>query len=126
MVAEAIEKKHSTVTEALWVAQQCHAEFTILTHFSQRYPKVPSILSENMVPYTVPNRTVDIDEESKLPNETEYNYALSIMEDINFSSIRQYSVSQMFLASDLMTVYWNDMSQLPFYLPCLQLVHPDD
>ena len=36
---EAQAKKHSTVKEALQVATEMEAHFTILTHFSQRYPK---------------------------------------------------------------------------------------
>ncbi|ORY78253.1 beta-lactamase-like protein [Protomyces lactucae-debilis] len=38
---EAIKKKHSTVNEALFVSQEMQAHVTILTHFSQRYPKLP-------------------------------------------------------------------------------------
>ena len=34
-------KKHSTVTEALDVARRMESKQTVLTHFSQRYPKVP-------------------------------------------------------------------------------------
>ena len=41
MEAEAALKKHSTVGEALRVAQEMEAKCTILTHFSQRYPKIP-------------------------------------------------------------------------------------
>ncbi|KAG5184962.1 beta-lactamase-like protein [Tribonema minus] len=38
---DAVDKKHSTVSEALDVAQRMGAHRTILTHFSQRYPKLP-------------------------------------------------------------------------------------
>jgi ribonuclease BN (tRNA processing enzyme) len=41
LVAEARNKRHSTVSEALHVAQRMGAYCTILTHFSQRYPKFP-------------------------------------------------------------------------------------
>jgi ribonuclease Z len=34
-------KKHSTFTEAVECAKDANAKFTILTHFSQRYPKFP-------------------------------------------------------------------------------------
>ncbi len=37
---DAEAKRHSTFTEALQVAKQMQAQFTILTHFSQRYSKV--------------------------------------------------------------------------------------
>lgn len=41
MEAEAALKRHSTVAEALRVAHQMQAKCTVLTHFSQRYPKIP-------------------------------------------------------------------------------------
>ena len=39
---EAVAKKHCTVSEALEVANQMKAQHVVLTHFSQRYPKVPA------------------------------------------------------------------------------------
>lgn len=41
MEAEAALKKHSTVGEALAVGREMECKCTILTHFSQRYPKIP-------------------------------------------------------------------------------------
>lgn len=47
LLEEAITKKHCTISEALEIAQQMNPEFTILTHFSQRYTKIlPLILSK--------------------------------------------------------------------------------
>jgi ribonuclease Z len=37
---EAVEKNHSTINEAIVVAQRMNAMNLILTHFSQRYPRV--------------------------------------------------------------------------------------
>ena len=37
---QAVDKRHSTFDEAMQVAQQCRAGCTLLTHFSQRYPKL--------------------------------------------------------------------------------------
>ncbi|GAO50529.1 hypothetical protein SAICODRAFT_29466 [Saitoella complicata NRRL Y-17804] len=39
--AEAAMKKHSTTSEAIMVGKDMNARFTILTHFSQRYPIFP-------------------------------------------------------------------------------------
>ena len=36
---DALKKKHSTISEAVGIAKKMNAEHTILTHFSQRYPK---------------------------------------------------------------------------------------
>jgi len=40
---EAIDKRHSTVKEALHVAKRMQAYRTVLTHFSQRYPSLPVV-----------------------------------------------------------------------------------
>ena len=40
---EAAAKKHSTTSAAVQVGAACGASITLLTHFSQRYPKVPVI-----------------------------------------------------------------------------------
>lgn len=40
---EAVNKKHSMTCEAVEVGHKAHAYRTILTHFSQRYPKIPVI-----------------------------------------------------------------------------------
>ena len=48
MVEDAKERQHSTTTQAMEVAQEMNAEFILLTHFSQRYPKIP-ILKNNLL-----------------------------------------------------------------------------
>ncbi|CAM9399650.1 unnamed protein product, partial [Phaeothamnion confervicola] len=40
---EALDRRHSTTSEALDVASRMGAFRTILTHFSQRYPKLPQL-----------------------------------------------------------------------------------
>ncbi|KAJ3084458.1 hypothetical protein HK102_000652 [Quaeritorhiza haematococci] len=45
MVQEAMDKKHSTTREAVEVALGMNARRLLLTHFSQRYPKIPVIPS---------------------------------------------------------------------------------
>lgn len=37
--AEAIEKRHSTISEAIKIGEQMEAKYTLLTHISQRYAK---------------------------------------------------------------------------------------
>lgn len=41
LAAEAAHKSHSTTGEAIDVARRCNAKNVLLTHFSQRYPKLP-------------------------------------------------------------------------------------
>ncbi|RKP27855.1 beta-lactamase-like protein, partial [Syncephalis pseudoplumigaleata] len=43
MRQEAIDKKHSTTSEAVDVGQRMNAYAILLTHFSQRYPRVPPL-----------------------------------------------------------------------------------
>lgn len=45
-MAEAIAKRHSTTQEAVTVGQNMNAKYTLLNHFSQRYPKLPSLSQE--------------------------------------------------------------------------------
>ena len=47
MQSDAVAKKHCTISEALGIAREMKPGFTILTHFSQRYPKVsPAMLKD--------------------------------------------------------------------------------
>lgn len=41
-------KKHSTISQAIEHGQKMHAEYTVLTHFSQRYQTLPPIPDELM------------------------------------------------------------------------------
>lgn len=43
LVREAALKQHSTVSQAIEVGNKMNAKFILLTHFSQRYAKVPKI-----------------------------------------------------------------------------------
>ena len=41
LVFEARRKMHSTMSQAINIGKKMNAKFTILTHFSQRYAKIP-------------------------------------------------------------------------------------
>jgi ribonuclease Z len=41
LIDSAILKKHSTLSQAIQTGKDANAKFVILTHFSQRFPKVP-------------------------------------------------------------------------------------
>ncbi|XP_032236963.2 zinc phosphodiesterase ELAC protein 2 [Nematostella vectensis] len=51
MTSEAIEKKHSTTTEAISSGLKMSARFIMLNHFSQRYPKIP-VFNEKFTKHT--------------------------------------------------------------------------
>ncbi|XP_049849537.1 uncharacterized protein LOC126319882 [Schistocerca gregaria] len=46
LIQEAVKKKHSTVSEAVSSGIEMKAEYLIMTHFSQRYPKIPILAQE--------------------------------------------------------------------------------
>eukprot|EP00201_Polytomella_parva_P002968 CAMPEP_0175074092 /NCGR_PEP_ID=MMETSP0052_2-20121109/21058_1 /TAXON_ID=51329 ORGANISM="Polytomella parva, Strain SAG 63-3" /NCGR_SAMPLE_ID=MMETSP0052_2 /ASSEMBLY_ACC=CAM_ASM_000194 /LENGTH=213 /DNA_ID=CAMNT_0016342239 /DNA_START=92 /DNA_END=733 /DNA_ORIENTATION=- len=46
--SHAVAKRHSTSEEALAVAKAMRAKRILLTHFSQRYPKIPKTLTEGV------------------------------------------------------------------------------
>ncbi|XP_011313701.1 ribonuclease Z, mitochondrial [Fopius arisanus] len=43
MEKEAKMKMHSTVSQAITIGQRMNSKFTVLTHFSQRYSKIPNL-----------------------------------------------------------------------------------
>lgn len=51
LIEDALFKMHSTVSQAIEQSKKMNAKYTILTHFSQRYAKIPRIeqhLTENV------------------------------------------------------------------------------
>lgn len=48
---DAKAKRHSTTSEAIDIGNQMNAKYIILTHFSQRYAKVPllDVVPENVI-----------------------------------------------------------------------------
>jgi len=48
LVEEAVAKNHSTTKEAIKVGSSAGVYRTVLTHFSQRYPKIPVIDESHM------------------------------------------------------------------------------
>lgn len=49
LAGDAAAKKHSTMSQALSVARKMKAQRVIMTHFSQRYPKIPVIPSSKAI-----------------------------------------------------------------------------
>jgi ribonuclease Z len=47
MIESAIVKRHSTLGQALQTGKDAQARYVILTHFSQRSPKLPLFGAEN-------------------------------------------------------------------------------
>ena len=75
--SEAVLKKHSTTGEALEIGKQMNAGFTLLTHFSQRYPKmttdqVESCYHGNKAAVTFDCMSVRLGDLDKLPKQLPY------------------------------------------------------
>ena len=75
--SEAVLKKHSTTGEALEIGKQMNAGFTLLTHFSQRYPKmttdqVESYHHDNKAAVTFDCMSVCLGDLDKLPGQLPY------------------------------------------------------
>lgn len=68
---EAKKKRHSTISEALTIGEEMNAKFTLLTHFSQRYSKMPRLPNDtgilNNVGIAFDNMQFSIAELSLLP-----------------------------------------------------------
>mmetsp|Transcript_42264 Transcript_42264/g.47210 ORF Transcript_42264/g.47210 Transcript_42264/m.47210 type:complete len:900 (-) Transcript_42264:115-2814(-) len=65
MEADAVVKRHCTVGEALRIASKMNAKTTVLTHFSQRYPKIP--LLQSIAPNIIPITNLTMDSASSSP-----------------------------------------------------------
>ncbi|KAF7995998.1 hypothetical protein HCN44_009036 [Aphidius gifuensis] len=70
---DARKKAHSTISQAIKIGQDMNAKFTLLTHFSQRYSKMPklpessTVYSLNNVGIAFDNMQVSLSELSLLP-----------------------------------------------------------
>ena len=66
---EARKKQHSTTAQAIEIGRKMNAKFTLLTHFSQRYAKIP--LLSNALPTDVgiafDNMRVRLSDLSQIP-----------------------------------------------------------
>eukprot|EP00953_Heterococcus_sp_UTEX-ZZ885_P013731 7835-Heterococcus_DN1.PRE.2 len=60
MAADALRKSHCTTGEALAVARSMQARTVILTHFSQRYPRVPMLSAEQRVAVAFDGMVVEL------------------------------------------------------------------
>ncbi|KAI4201163.1 MAG: hypothetical protein LQ350_003478 [Teloschistes chrysophthalmus] len=73
MQADADAKKHSTMSEAIGVALAMGAKSLLLTHFSQRYQKIPELatLSRDRVKFIEPRASVNGVGEMDVPDDPE-------------------------------------------------------
>jgi ribonuclease Z len=99
MEADAVVKRHCTVGEALRVGKNMNAKTTILTHFSQRYPKIPLL------------RTAEI---------TDTGSADTLSSPSSLNGMRVIH------AFDFMTITPSNIPAASKLTPALQMLYPDE
>jgi len=103
MEADALVKRHCTVGEALHVAKEMNAKTTILTHFSQRYPKIPVISDTDGTQTSTDSSRAETDSSICSPRETTVIHAC-----------------------DFMTITTSNIPLASKLTPALQLLYPDE
>lgn len=101
MEADAVVKRHCTVGEALRIASKMNAKTTVLTHFSQRYPKIPPL--QSVAPNIMPITAVATDSASSSP-----------------------PTMKVIPAFDFMIITPTNIASAAMLTPALQLLYPDD
>lgn len=105
MEAEAVLKLHSTVGEAIEIGRQMNAKVIILTHFSQRYPKLPPIVYAK--------------------NEQNYNKKSSKSSQ-HVSDRSRIDEPMIAFAFDFMTVLPNNLKLAELSIPAIRLLYQDE
>ncbi|KAL7531456.1 hypothetical protein ACHAWF_003780 [Thalassiosira exigua] len=75
MEEDAVLKRHSTVGEAIEVASKMNARSLVLTHFSQRYPKIPPL-----------NRTREQERAKEIPIVFAFDFMILTPKTINLAA----------------------------------------
>ncbi|KAI8926584.1 beta-lactamase-like protein [Entophlyctis helioformis] len=102
MKKEAIQKRHCTMEEAISVGLQAKAKHLLLTHFSQRYPKVPNLETQHIRPDS-PSRSRSRSR-SRSPD----------------SGRRSSDAMVTGISFDLMSITTADFWKMPLLMPALQ------
>lgn len=136
MQGDALAKKHSTTSEALGVAAKMEAKNVILTHFSQRYQKLP-VMENIKVPSSIkgpPSDSFeeslatldDLDETGRAVEDASSNGDLESMEDseklvewIASGSDRAKPDMNIGVAFDYMRVRVSDIKHMKTFTPAL-------
>ena len=106
MEADAVVKRHCTAGEALQVAKNMNAKTCILTHFSQRYPKIPMLrAAENTENATNTGSTTDT---TSLSSQSSPSGGMPVIH-----------------AFDFMTITPSNIPAASKLTPALQLLYPD-
>lgn len=144
MQADADAKKHSTMSEAIGVALAMGAKSLLLTHFSQRYQKIPELatLSRDRVKFIDPRVSVreadvpddpevmdhdvqengqPIQEEAPLPPEVETSTTTPYISGaLPLQKPRNMQELKIAIAFDLLRIRVGDIAHLEKFVPVFQ------
>lgn len=112
MIDDARAKRHSTVAEAIDVGNKMQAKHIILTHFSQRYPKLPSL-----------GDSFDSKPPEKASEGAEEASTVTPTSAVVCEKKRNGNVT---VAFDFMCVRLSDLCWTPALLPSLRLLFPSE
>ena len=120
MEHDATLKRHSTVGEAVRIGHEMNAKITLLTHFSQRYPKLPQLHSNSNSSSSSRRRiqpgaaiTTIVDGNKSNDGSTSNNRNTT---DTTMTVIPVF---------DFMTITPNNIASAAVLTPALQLLYPD-
>ena len=125
MGVDARAKKHSTVAEAIAVGKNMGARHLILTHFSQRYPKLPTLQPGGGASAT---EAADATATPGIKSSSESSSSESSSSESSNSSESNAGerAANVSVAFDFMVVRLSELAWLPAMLPALHLLFPDE
>ena len=110
LAGNALAKKHSTLSEAMGVARNMRARRVLLTHFSQRYPKIP-IIGHNGLDSNTASSSVVVDAVAAVAAAGTNDGATSVQGPVQSSYL---------FAFDYMRVRLGDFKKAEAFLPALR------
>ncbi|KAJ6256056.1 hypothetical protein Dda_9148 [Drechslerella dactyloides] len=131
LMAEAVAKKHCTTSEAIQAGKDMGAKHLLLTHFSQRYPKLPKVETQSSS-YTDENPLCDPvmeapewKEASELARSSEIRVEMQDDGPVVTKPDPETSM-QIGFAFDLMRVKLKDFWKLEKFIPALQQLFKEE
>ena len=124
MEAEAKLKRHCTIGEALQIANEMQAQNVILTHFSQRYPKIPPVPSSSSF---LDRRASFFSSNTRSTMQpSSHRGGGAGAADVQEQPQYQNQTQSIVFAFDFMTLRPNDLDLAAKLTPALRLLYPGE
>ena len=115
LLEDAVKKRHSTTSEAIQTGVDARCYRTILTHFSQRYPKAPKFDGH------IGNGEGDVREDANQENANQDD----TKDDTSDARSRRNVSDRVGVAFDLMRVDFTALPRVPSLMPAVRALFPD-